>query len=46
VRERVTGVTPLPVLTAPSPLKLVGGRKGAEAEVRRLVHNDESRLIA
>jgi nucleotide-binding universal stress UspA family protein len=46
VRERVTGVTPLPVLTAPSPLKLVGGRKGADAEVRRLAHSDESRLIA
>jgi nucleotide-binding universal stress UspA family protein len=46
VRERVTGVTPLPVLTAPSPLKLVGGRRGAEAEVRRLAHDGESRLIA
>ncbi len=35
IRERVTRITPLPVLTAPSPLKLAG-RRGPDAEVRRL----------
>jgi len=36
VRERVTRITPLPVLTAPSPLKIRGRRNGPDAEVRRL----------
>jgi len=35
VRERVTRMTPLPVLTAPAPLKL-GRRHRPDAEVRRL----------
>jgi nucleotide-binding universal stress UspA family protein len=36
VRERVTRMTPLPVLTAPAPLKLSGRRHRPDAEVRRL----------
>ncbi|HEX3459760.1 MAG TPA: universal stress protein [Acidimicrobiales bacterium] len=36
VRERVTRMTPLPVLTAPSPLKISGRRHGPDVEVRRL----------
>lgn len=36
VRERVTRMTSLPVLTAPSPLKISGRRIGPDAEVRRL----------
>jgi nucleotide-binding universal stress UspA family protein len=40
VRERVTRITPLPVLTAPSPLKLGGRRNAPDAEVRRLAPVD------
>jgi nucleotide-binding universal stress UspA family protein len=36
VRERVTRVTSLPVLTAPSPLKLSRRRQGPATEARRL----------
>ncbi len=37
VRERVTRMTPLPVLTAPAPLKLGGRRQRPDTELRRLV---------
>jgi nucleotide-binding universal stress UspA family protein len=40
VRERVTRMTPLPVLTAPAPLKLGGRRHRADAEVSRLAFSD------
>jgi hypothetical protein len=43
IRERVTRITPLPVLTAPAPLKL--GR-GPEAEVRRLAQSVDRTLSA
>jgi nucleotide-binding universal stress UspA family protein len=46
VRERVIRVTHLPVLTAPSPLKVSGHRRGAEAEVRRLARIDNPTLSA
>lgn len=36
VRERVTRMTPLPVLTTPAPLKLTGRRHQPDAEMRRL----------
>ncbi len=40
VRERVTRMTPLPVLTAPAPLKLSGRRQRPGAEVSRLTPAD------
>jgi nucleotide-binding universal stress UspA family protein len=43
IRERVTRMTPLPVLTAPSPLKLGRRRRGPEAEVRRLARHSTLR---
>jgi nucleotide-binding universal stress UspA family protein len=46
IRERVTRITPLPVLTAPSPLKLGRRRRGPEAEVRRLARSVGSTLSA
>jgi nucleotide-binding universal stress UspA family protein len=46
IRERVIRSTPLPVLTAPSPLKVTGHRRGAEAEVRRLARIDNPTLNA
>jgi hypothetical protein len=39
IRDRVIRITPLPVLTAPSPLRLRGRRHGPEAEVRRLAQH-------
>jgi nucleotide-binding universal stress UspA family protein len=44
IRERVSRITPLPVLTAPAPLRL--GRRGPEAEVRRLAQSVGSTLGA
>ncbi|HWD52210.1 MAG TPA: universal stress protein [Acidimicrobiales bacterium] len=41
VRERVTRMTPLPVLTAPAPLKLSRGRHRPDAEMRRLALADK-----
>ncbi len=46
VRERVIRTTPLPVLTAPSPLKLGGRRRGPEAEVTRLAQHVDSTMGA
>jgi nucleotide-binding universal stress UspA family protein len=46
IRERVIRITPLPVLTAPSPLKLGGRRNGPDAEVRRLAQQVDSTLSA
>ncbi len=43
VRERIMRVTALPVLTAPSPLKL-GRRTAGSAEVRRLLDVPEANL--
>jgi len=42
IRERVTRLTPLPVLTAPSPLKVDGRRHGPDAEMRRLAQLADS----
>jgi|HubBroStandDraft_3_1064219.scaffolds.fasta_scaffold838168_1 nucleotide-binding universal stress UspA family protein len=46
VRERVTKLTPLPVLTAPSPLRLGRRRGGPGAEVRRLAQHVDSAMGA
>ena len=44
IRERVTRITPLPVLTAPPPLRLGGRRRGPMAEARRLARCADSAM--
>jgi nucleotide-binding universal stress UspA family protein len=46
IRERVTRITPLPVLTAPSPLKLGRRDRGPDAELSRLAERAGSTSIA
>jgi nucleotide-binding universal stress UspA family protein len=44
VRERVTRITPLPVLTAPPPLRLGARRRGPMAEAHRLARHADSTM--